>query len=76
MIVRGNTTQTGAKLACLLLSRSSSAGDMQHVLAAANEEGIVRIYNTESREKPLLKGMCRRESLFFPTIVLSVIRMY
>lgn len=44
---------------CPLLSRPSSAGDPQNVLAAANEEGIVRIYNTESRENPLLKGRCR-----------------
>lgn len=32
------------------------AAEQQHVLAAANEEGIVRIYNTESHKKPLLKG--------------------
>lgn len=42
-----------------LISLSLSlAGNLQNVLAAANEEGIVRIYNTESRESPLLKGMC------------------
>ncbi|XP_027139622.1 denticleless protein homolog [Larimichthys crocea] len=43
----------------------SSAGDMQHVLAAANEEGIVRIYNTESREKPLLKEWLAHENAVF-----------
>lgn len=33
-----------------------SAGEQQTVLAVANEEGVVRLYDTESREKPLLKG--------------------
>lgn len=33
-----------------------SAGEQQNVLAVANEEGIVRLYNTESRKDPLLKG--------------------
>lgn len=56
-----------------LFSHLSPAGNMQNVLAAANEEGIVRIYNTESRKNPLLKGMCR---LFSFTIVLSIIRTY
>ncbi|KAM9339517.1 denticleless protein homolog [Symphorus nematophorus] len=43
----------------------SSAGDLQNVLAAANEEGIVRIYNTESREKPLLKEWLAHENAVF-----------
>ncbi|XP_070843823.1 denticleless protein homolog [Chaetodon trifascialis] len=42
-----------------------SAGDLQNVLAAANEEGIVRIYNTESREKPLLKEWLAHENAVF-----------
>lgn len=33
--------------------------NLQNVLAVANEEGIVRIYNTGSCDKPLLKGMCK-----------------
>lgn len=41
----------------IFLSRGS-AGEQQNVLAVANEEGIVRLYNTESRENPLLKGTC------------------
>ncbi|XP_036003199.1 denticleless protein homolog [Fundulus heteroclitus] len=43
----------------------SSAGDMRHVLAAANEEGIVRIYDTESRENPLLKEWLAHENAVF-----------
>ncbi|XP_040920511.1 denticleless protein homolog [Toxotes jaculatrix] len=43
----------------------SSAGDLQNVLAAANEEGIVRIYNTESRENPLLKEWLAHENAVF-----------
>uniref|UniRef100_A0A3B5AVH5 Denticleless E3 ubiquitin protein ligase homolog n=1 Tax=Stegastes partitus TaxID=144197 RepID=A0A3B5AVH5_9TELE len=43
----------------------SSAGDLQHVLAAANEEGIVRIYNTESRDNPLLKEWLAHENAVF-----------
>ncbi|KAK9531405.1 hypothetical protein VZT92_010832 [Zoarces viviparus] len=43
----------------------SSAGHMQNVLAAANEEGIVRIYNTESRGKPLLKEWLAHENAVF-----------
>ncbi|KAM9703140.1 denticleless protein homolog [Menidia menidia] len=43
----------------------SSAADMQNVLAAANEEGIVRIYNTESRESPLLKEWLAHENAVF-----------
>jgi len=46
------------------------AGDMQNVLAAANEEGVVRIYNTESRKNSLLKGICKKTTLF--TIVLCI----
>lgn len=40
------------------VSHLSLVGKLQNVLAVANEEGIVRIYNTESRENPLLKGKC------------------
>lgn len=40
-----------------LFSCLFSARDLQNILAAANEEGIVRLYNTESREYPLLKGI-------------------
>ncbi|XP_022626139.1 denticleless protein homolog [Seriola dumerili] len=43
----------------------SSAGDLQNVLAAANEEGIVRIYNTASRENPLLKEWLAHENAVF-----------
>uniref|UniRef100_A0A665WGV8 Uncharacterized protein n=1 Tax=Echeneis naucrates TaxID=173247 RepID=A0A665WGV8_ECHNA len=43
----------------------SSAGDLQNVLAAANEEGIVRIYNTESRVNPLLKEWLAHENAVF-----------
>ncbi|KAK2856103.1 hypothetical protein Q5P01_004838 [Channa striata] len=43
----------------------SSAGDLQNVLAAANEEGIVRIYNTESRENPVLKEWLAHENAVF-----------
>ncbi|XP_034435587.1 denticleless protein homolog [Hippoglossus hippoglossus] len=43
----------------------SSAGTQQNILAAANEEGIVRIYNTESRENPLLKEWLAHENAVF-----------
>ncbi|XP_047429862.1 denticleless protein homolog [Mugil cephalus] len=43
----------------------SSAGGQQDVLAAANEEGIVRIYNTESRNSPLLKEWLAHENAVF-----------
>ncbi|XP_018550475.1 denticleless protein homolog [Lates calcarifer] len=43
----------------------SSAGNLQNVLAAANEEGIVRIYNTENRENPLLKEWLAHENAVF-----------
>ncbi|XP_026196554.1 denticleless protein homolog isoform X1 [Anabas testudineus] len=43
----------------------SSAGDLQNILAVANEEGIVRIYNTESRENPLLKEWLAHENAVF-----------
>uniref|UniRef100_G3P6F7 Denticleless E3 ubiquitin n=1 Tax=Gasterosteus aculeatus aculeatus TaxID=481459 RepID=G3P6F7_GASAC len=45
--------------------RRLNAGNMQNVLAAANEEGIVRIYNTESREKPLVKEWLAHENAVF-----------
>ncbi|RVE55724.1 hypothetical protein OJAV_G00228860 [Oryzias javanicus] len=43
----------------------SSAGNFQNILATANEEGIVRIYNTESRESPLLKEWLAHENAVF-----------
>uniref|UniRef100_A0A8C4EVX8 Denticleless E3 ubiquitin n=1 Tax=Dicentrarchus labrax TaxID=13489 RepID=A0A8C4EVX8_DICLA len=43
----------------------SSAGHLRNLLAAANEEGIVRIYNTESRGKPLLKEWLAHENAVF-----------
>ncbi|XP_053192685.1 denticleless protein homolog [Scomber japonicus] len=43
----------------------SSAGHLQNILAAANEEGIVRIYNTESRENPILKEWLAHENAVF-----------
>ncbi|XP_073349210.1 denticleless protein homolog [Pagrus major] len=43
----------------------SSAGEPQNILAAANEEGIVRIYDTESRERPLLKEWLAHENAVF-----------
>ncbi|KAM4713699.1 denticleless protein homolog [Anableps anableps] len=43
----------------------SSAGDMHNVLATANEEGIVRIYDTESRENSLLKEWLAHENAVF-----------
>ncbi|KAM9356017.1 denticleless protein homolog [Pholidichthys leucotaenia] len=43
----------------------SSAGELQNVLAAANEEGIVRLYNTESRENPVLKEWLTHENAVF-----------
>ncbi|XP_022067421.1 denticleless protein homolog isoform X2 [Acanthochromis polyacanthus] len=42
-----------------------SSGALQNVLAAANEEGIVRIYNTESRDSPLLKEWLAHENAVF-----------
>ncbi|XP_075893705.1 denticleless protein homolog [Nelusetta ayraudi] len=41
------------------------AGEQQNVLAVANEEGIVRLYNTESRENPLLKEWLAHENAVF-----------
>uniref|UniRef100_A0A3B4HAX5 Denticleless E3 ubiquitin protein ligase homolog n=1 Tax=Pundamilia nyererei TaxID=303518 RepID=A0A3B4HAX5_9CICH len=43
----------------------SSARDLQNILAAANEEGIVRLYNTESRGYPLLKAWLAHENAVF-----------
>ncbi|CAN9507820.1 unnamed protein product [Ophioblennius macclurei] len=43
----------------------SSVGNQQNVLAAANEEGIVRIYNTERCEQPLLKEWLAHENAVF-----------
>ncbi|XP_007545894.1 denticleless protein homolog [Poecilia formosa] len=42
----------------------SSAGNMHNILAAANEEGIVRIYNTESRENPLKEWLAHENAVF------------
>ncbi|CAL1585594.1 unnamed protein product [Knipowitschia caucasica] len=43
----------------------SSASNLQHVLAVANEEGIVRLYNTESRQNVLLKEWLAHENAVF-----------
>ncbi|XP_077366752.1 denticleless protein homolog [Festucalex cinctus] len=43
----------------------SSARAIQDVLAVANEEGIVRIYNTEGRGNPLLKEWLAHENAVF-----------
>nr|XP_020459702.1 denticleless protein homolog [Monopterus albus] len=43
----------------------ASAGDLQNVLAAANEEGIVRIYNTESQDNPILKEWLAHDNAVF-----------
>lgn len=45
-----------------IFSHLSTAQNLQNILAAANEEGVVRIYNTgqhKSSENPLLKGACK-----------------
>uniref|UniRef100_A0A8C5HQ21 Denticleless protein homolog n=1 Tax=Gouania willdenowi TaxID=441366 RepID=A0A8C5HQ21_GOUWI len=42
-----------------------SGGNLQNVLAAANEEGIVRIYNTDSCKQPLLKEWLAHENAVF-----------
>uniref|UniRef100_A0AAX7VFH7 Denticleless E3 ubiquitin protein ligase homolog n=1 Tax=Astatotilapia calliptera TaxID=8154 RepID=A0AAX7VFH7_ASTCA len=42
-----------------------SSGNSFNILAAANEEGIVRLYNTESREYPLLKAWLAHENAVF-----------
>ncbi|XP_041831182.1 denticleless protein homolog isoform X2 [Melanotaenia boesemani] len=42
-----------------------SSEDLHNVLAAANEEGIVRIYNTENRENFLLKEWVAHENAVF-----------
>ncbi|KAK7907693.1 hypothetical protein WMY93_016305 [Mugilogobius chulae] len=43
----------------------SSATNLQNVLAVANEEGIVRVYNTESKENVLLKEWLAHENAVF-----------
>ncbi|XP_051908497.1 denticleless protein homolog [Hippocampus zosterae] len=43
----------------------SSAKDIQDVLAVANEEGIVRIYNTEGRGDGLMKEWLAHENAVF-----------
>ncbi|XP_056151020.1 denticleless protein homolog [Lampris incognitus] len=43
----------------------STARGLQSVLAVANEEGVVRLYNTESRENPVLKEWMAHENAVF-----------
>ncbi|XP_062324303.1 denticleless protein homolog [Osmerus eperlanus] len=43
----------------------STARGMQGVLAVANEEGIVRLYNTENRKSPVLKEWMAHENAVF-----------
>lgn len=43
----------------------SSAPNLYNVLAVANEEGIMRIYNTEARENVLLKEWLAHENAVF-----------
>uniref|UniRef100_A0A8C6WRJ1 Denticleless E3 ubiquitin protein ligase homolog (Drosophila) n=1 Tax=Neogobius melanostomus TaxID=47308 RepID=A0A8C6WRJ1_9GOBI len=43
----------------------SSAAHLKDVLAVANEEGIVRVYNTESRDDALLKEWLAHENAVF-----------
>uniref|UniRef100_A0A667XV32 Denticleless E3 ubiquitin protein ligase homolog (Drosophila) n=1 Tax=Myripristis murdjan TaxID=586833 RepID=A0A667XV32_9TELE len=43
----------------------SSAPGLHSALAVANEEGIVRLYNTESRENPVLKEWLAHENAVF-----------
>lgn len=43
----------------------SSVANLQDVLAVANEEGIVRVYNTESRDRSLLKEWLAHENAVF-----------
>ncbi|KAM3861045.1 denticleless protein homolog [Diretmus argenteus] len=43
----------------------SSVRGLQSVLAVANEEGIVRLYNTESRGNPILKEWLAHENAVF-----------
>ncbi|XP_041106528.1 denticleless protein homolog [Polyodon spathula] len=43
----------------------STAPEIQHVLAVANEEGIVRLYNTESRKNPIFKEWLAHSNAVF-----------
>ncbi|XP_012676440.2 denticleless protein homolog [Clupea harengus] len=43
----------------------SSARDLQNVLAVANEDGIVRLYNTENRQDPILKEWMAHDNAIF-----------
>ncbi|KAJ8355600.1 hypothetical protein SKAU_G00183940 [Synaphobranchus kaupii] len=43
----------------------STAQELQNVLAVANEEGMVRLYNTESRSRPVLKEWAAHENAIF-----------
>ncbi|XP_061099232.1 denticleless protein homolog isoform X1 [Conger conger] len=43
----------------------STAQELRNVLAVANEEGIVRLYNTESRRRPILKEWVAHDNAIF-----------
>ncbi|XP_036406125.1 denticleless protein homolog [Megalops cyprinoides] len=43
----------------------STAPDLQDILSVANEEGIVRLYNTESKRNPVLKEWMAHENAVF-----------
>ncbi|KAG9344645.1 hypothetical protein JZ751_010330 [Albula glossodonta] len=43
----------------------STAQELQNVLAVANEEGIVRLYNTESKRSPILKEWMAHDNAIF-----------
>lgn len=43
----------------------STAAEIHHVLAVANEEGIVRLYHTESRKNPLFKEWLAHSNAVF-----------
>ncbi|KAK6295008.1 hypothetical protein J4Q44_G00342340 [Coregonus suidteri] len=43
----------------------STAPGMQGVLAVANEEGVLRLYNTENRQSPLLKEWMAHDNAVF-----------
>uniref|UniRef100_A0A6Q2X689 Uncharacterized protein n=1 Tax=Esox lucius TaxID=8010 RepID=A0A6Q2X689_ESOLU len=43
----------------------STARGLRNVLAVANEEGVVRLYNTETRQSPVLKEWMAHENAVF-----------
>ncbi|XP_058880270.1 denticleless protein homolog isoform X2 [Acipenser ruthenus] len=43
----------------------STAPEIQHMLAVANEEGIIRLYNTESRKNPIFKEWLAHSNVVF-----------